>query len=196
MGITRRGFLGCVAGSLTAGLPFDGPRRIDAGPPRVLLDLREHCGLRESVAGYESALAGLGTGVTSRCTLLIVPAALDIPPPADRDFRAHRAVLRDQLGVHIEAPVRLWSSRGARGVPYVDYRWPSSAKIRDFSQVVPLGRQSEGAGEIIAWVDDLPVALRRRYGRGDLIFLGSPLGPALWAGDAEARRWLCEVVGR
>src|SRR5437764_1294224 len=139
MGITRRGFLGCVAGSLTAGLPFDGPRRIDAGPPRVLLDLREHCGLRESVAGYESALAGLGTGVTFRCTLLIVPAALDIPPPAvraimsrlrtgatvllesgagfaaDRDFRAHRAVLRDQLGVHIQAPVRLWSRRGARG---------------------------------------------------------------------------------
>jgi len=145
---------------------------------------------------------------------------LDIPPPAvrairsrlrtgatvllesgagfaaDRDFRAHRAVLRDQLGVHIEAPVRLWSSRGASGVPYVDYSWPASAKIRDFSRVVPLERQSEGAGEIIAWVDDLPVALRRRYGRGDLIFLGSPLGPALWAGDAEARRWLCEVVGR
>src|SRR2546429_268865 len=136
MGVTRRGFLGCVAGSLTAGLPFDVPRRVRTGP------------------------------------------------------------LRDQLGVHIEAPVRLWSSRGASGVPYVDYSWPASATIRDFSRVVPLERQSEGAGEIIAWVDDLPVALRRRYGRGDLIFLGSPLGPALWAGDAEARRWLCEVVGR
>jgi len=220
MGITRRGFLGCVAGSLTAGLPFDVPRRVEASPRRVLLDLREHCGLRESVAGYESALAGLGTRVASRCTLLIVPAALDIPPPAvraimgclrtgatvllesgagfaaDRAFRAHRAVLRDQLGVHIEAPVRLWCRPGARGMPYIDYSWPASAKIRDFSRVVPLGRQSEGAGEIIAWVDDLPVALRRRYGRGDLIFLGSPLGPALWAGDAEARRWMCEVVGR
>src|SRR5881392_1717682 len=220
MGITRRGFLGCVAGSLTAGLPFDVPRRIEPGPRRVLLDLREHCGLRESVAGYESALAGLGTGVTSRCTLLIVPAALDILPravraitsrlrtgatvllesgagfAADPAFRAHRAVLRDRLGVHIEAPVRLWSRSGARGVPYVDYRWPSSAKIRDFSRVVPLGRQSEGEGEIIARVEGLPVALKRRLGRGHLIFLGSPLGPALWAGDAEARRWLCEVVGR
>lgn len=138
MGITRRGFLGCVAGSLTAGLSLDLRWSVDAGPRRVLLDLGEHCGLRESVAGYESALAGLGTGATSRCTLLIVPAALDIPPPAvgaimsclrtgatvllesgagfatARDFRAHRAVLRDRLGVHIEAPVRLWSS-GARG---------------------------------------------------------------------------------
>ena len=221
MAISRRRFVGCVAGSLTAGLSLDLRRPVDAGPRRVLLDLGEHCGLRESVAGYESALAGLGTGVTSRCTLLIVPAALDIPPPAvgaimsclrtgatvllesgagfatARDFRAHRAVLRDRLGVHIEAPVRLWSRRGARGVPYVDYRWPSSAKIRDFSRVVPLGRQGEGEGEIIARVDGLPVALKRRVGRGDLIFLGSPLGPALWAGDAEARRWFGEfVVGR
>src|SRR5438874_1891909 len=128
-----------------AGLPFDVPRRVEASPRRVLLDLREHCGLRESVAGYESALAGLGTRVASRCTLLIVPAALDIPPPAvraimgclrtgatvllesgagfasDRAFRAHRAVLRDQLGVHIEAPVRLWCRPGARGMPYIDY---------------------------------------------------------------------------
>ena len=98
-------------------------------------------------------------------------------------------------GVHIEAPVRLWPGRGARGVPYVDYRWPSSAKIRDFSRVVPLGRQSEGEGEIIARVEGLPVALKRRLGRGHLIFLGSPLGPALWAGDAEARRWLFLTLG-
>lgn len=218
MGITRRHFLGCVAGSLTAGLPFAVPRRGEASPGRVILDLREHCGLRESVAGYESALAGLGTGVTTRGTLLIVPAALDIPPPAvgairrclragatvllesgagfaaGRDFRAHRAVLRDQLGVHIEAPVRLWSRPDARGMPYIDYSWPASAQIRDFSRVVPLGRRSEGAGEIIARVDGLPVALKRRLGRGDLIFLGSPLGPALWAGDAEARRWFGDVV--
>ena len=214
MGITRRGFLGSVAGSLTAGLSLDLGRPVDARPRRVLLDLREQCGLRESVAGYESALAGLGAEVTSRCTPLIVPAALDIPPPAvrailsrlrtgatvllesgagfatARDFCAHRAVLRDRLGVHIEAPVRLWPRGGARGVPYVDYGWPSSAKIRDFSRVVPLGRQSEREGEIIARVEGLPVALKRRLGRGHLIFLGSPLGPALWAGDAEARRWL------
>ncbi|HEY6159360.1 MAG TPA: hypothetical protein VIV88_18085 [Gemmatimonadales bacterium] len=221
MGFTRRGFLGCVAGSLTARLSLDLPRPVDAGPRRVLLDLGEHCRLRESVAGYESALAGLATGATSRCRLLIVPAALDIPPPAvetivgclrtgatvllesgagfaaDRDFRAHRAVLRDHLGVHVEAPVRLWSRPDARGMPYVDYSWPASAQIRDFSRVVPLGRQSEGAGEIIAWVDGLPVALKRPSGRGTLIFLGSPLGPALWAGDAEARRWFGElVVGR
>ena len=220
MEITRRGFLGCVAGSLTAGLSL-GPRQpVDAGPRRVVLDLGEQCGLRESVAGYESALAGLGTDVMSRGTLLIVPAALDIPPPAvrmimsrlragasvvlesgagfaaDRDFRAHRAVLRDQLGVHVEAPIRFWSPpTGSRAIPYIDYTWPSAAKVRDFSRVVPLGRRRDGA-EIIARVDGLPVGLRRRIGPGELIFLGSPLGPALWVGDLEARRWLCDVVTR
>jgi hypothetical protein len=142
---------------------------------------------------------------------LIVPAAVEIPPPAVRaiatclqaggtvilesgagfagegEFRAHRAVLRDLLQIRIDAPVRLWPRR----IPYVDYTWPSPAKLRDFSRVVPLGRQ---AGDIIAWVDDLPVGLRRQRGRGTLIFLGSPVGPALWAGDAEARRWLCDVL--
>src|SRR5256885_8822548 len=58
--------------------------------------------------------------------------------------------------------------------------------------MVPLRRQ---AGEVIARVDGLPVALKRSSGRGNLIFLGSPLGPALWAGDAEARRWLFDCLG-
>jgi hypothetical protein len=215
-GITRRHFLGCVAGSLTAGLPFDVPRRVEESSRRVLLDLGEHCALRESVAGYESALASLGT--MSRSTLLIVPAALDILPPArraivsrlragatvilesgagfcgGRDFRAHRIGLRDHFGVHVAAPVRLWSARpDSRGMPYIDYTWPSPVQIRDFSCVVPLGRQQTG-GEIIAGVAGLPVGLKRRIGPGKLIFLGSPLGTALWAGDAEARRWLREVV--
>src|SRR5256886_15922623 len=140
MRITRRGFLGCVAGSLTAGLSLDLGRPVDARPRRDLLDLGEQCGLRESAAGYESALAGLGADVTSRCTPLIVPAALDIPPPARRailsrrrtgatvllesgagfatarDFRSHRAVLRDRLWGQIRAPLPLWDhGRGGGG---------------------------------------------------------------------------------
>lgn len=143
---------------------------------------------------------------------LIVPAAGEIPPAAvraitaclaagglvmlesgagfasERDRSRHRTVLREALGVHVESPVDVWPHRS---IPYVDFTWPVAAKVRDFSRVVPL---ASGAREIIARVNGLPVALRRRSGRGTLIVLGSPLGPALWAGDAAALQWLRAVV--
>jgi len=222
MGITRRRFLGYTAGVVTAGLrglPLDPTSR-----RYVLLDLDEHGCFRESVSGYESALTSAGVRwmpgdarwiSPARCAVLIVPAALEIPPPvvrvimsclqtgasvilesgagfaADRDYRAHRVALRDYLQVRIEMPVDLWPDNSSQRIPYVDYTWPRPAKVRDFSRVVPLGRQT---GEVIARVDGLPVGLRRASGRGRLIFLGSPLGPALWAGDAEARRWLFDCL--
>ncbi len=230
MVITRRRFLSCAAGAVTAGLPLDlwRPGRssvaVETSPRWVILDSTEYGCVGESASGYASALASLGAGLMRvearcvyRCAVLIVPAALEIPPPglrgiascrqaggsvilesgagfaAGRDFRAHRVGLRDYLQVRVEPPVQLWSAHmSSRGTPYVDYTWPHPAKVRDFSRVVPLGRQ---AGEVIGWVDGLPVALKRQCGRGKLIFLGSPLGPALWAGDAEARRWLFDCLG-
>ena len=222
MGITRRRFLGYTTGVVTAGLwrlPLDRTSR-----RYVLLDLNEPGCFRESVSGYESALTSAGLQwmradarwmSPSRCAVVIVPAALEIPPPAvraiasclqagasvifesgagfaaDREFRTHRVVLRDYLQVQIEEPVDLWPDNSSQRIPYVDYTWPRPAKVRDFSRVVPLGRQ---AGEVIARVDGLPVALKRSSGRGRLIFLGSPLGAALWAGDAEARRWLFDCL--
>ena len=225
MSITRRQFLGYATGAVTAGLPRLLP--LDPTSRRcVLLDLNERGCFRESVSGYESALTSAGAQwtradarwmVPSRCAVLIVPAALEIPPPAvraivsclqagasvivesgagfavDRAFRAHRVALRDYLQLQIEAPVDLWPDNSSQRIPYVDYTWPRPAKVRDFSRVVPLQRQ-EGEGEVIAWVDGLPVALKRSSGRGNLIFLGSPLGPALWAGDAQARRWLLDCL--
>ena len=224
MSITRRQFLGYATGAVTAGLPRLLP--LDPTSRRcVLLDLNERGCFRESVSGYKSALTSAGVQwmpgdarwiSPARCAVLIVPAALEIPPPvvrvimsclqtgasvilesgagfaADRDYRAHRVALRDYVQVHIEMPVDLWPDNSSQRIPYVDYTWPRPAKVRDFSRVVPLGRQ---AGEVIAWVDGVPVALKRPGGRGNLIFLGSPLGPALWAGDAEARRWLFDCLG-
>jgi len=224
MSITRRQFLGYATGAVTAGLPRLLP--LDPTSRRcVLLDLNERGCFRESVSGYESALTSAGVRwmpgdarwiSPARCAVLIVPAALEIPPPvvrvimsclqtgasvilesgagfaADRDYRAHRIALRDYLQLQIEAPVDLWPDNSSQRIPYVDYSWPRPAKVRDFTCVVPIGRQ---AGEVIARVDGLSVALKRSSGRGNLIFLGSPLGPALWAGDAEARRWLLDCLG-
>jgi hypothetical protein len=53
--------------------------------------------------------------------------------------------------------------------------------------VIPV---SAKVGDVIGTVGALPVALKRRMDKGILIFLGSPLGPALRAGDPEAGSWL------
>ncbi len=100
------------------------------------------------------------------------------------DFRGQRDQLREYFQILVEPPVELWP---ARGLPYVEYTWPVSTKVRDFSRVIPLASQR---GRVIAKVDDIPVALTQQVGSGTLVFLGSPLGPALLAGDAQARQWL------
>jgi len=191
--MTRRQFLATTAAVVSSG------HRLRGRWPRVLLDLQGGC-LRESLAGYarvcQPRLVRADTSSIPHCAVLLVPAALEISPVAaraivrclhagatvvlesaagfldERAFRTERAVLRDYFGITVESPVRLWP----RQTPYVDFLWPYAAKLRDFSRVVPLGPQ---AGEQIGWVDGLPVALQRRSGRGTLIFLGSPVGPAL-----------------
>lgn len=214
MDVTRREFLWCAATTATvaAFAPRSRRRRASLGGECVLLDLGEHCALRESLAGYEAALAGLPTVAGS---VLIVPAALAIAgaparrivrhveeggtlilesgatfaAPASAEFRAHRDDLRELLGLDI-APPRPLARKGMR-VPYVEFRWPSPTLVRDFSAVVPVDASD---GTCIARVEDTAVAVARRRGRGLLIFLGSPIGPALWSGDGEARRWLHEIL--
>lgn len=216
MDVTRREFLCCAAASATAAAltPRRRAGRASSGAGCIVLDLGEHCTLRESAAGYQAALAGLETLAGS---VLIVPAALAIggaaarrivrhveeggtlilesgatfAAPASSGFRAHRDALRDLFGVAVDPPRRL--ARDRTRVPYVEFRWPSPTLVRDFSAILPVDAHN---GEHIACVGDITVALARRHGRGMLIFLGSPIGPALWAGDAEARRWLHEVLRR
>jgi len=213
MDMSRRGFLGCVAGAAATGLPLGratGQRSSLGSPPRAsVLDLGEHCGIRESLSGYRRAL-----GTLSPCRdVLIVPGAVGIPPWAARriaaaldegatvilesgagfasanEFRAHRSALDEYFQIHVEESVPLWPSRA---MPYVDFSWPVPVRIRDFSRAIPLRAQR---GKTIGRVESLPVALARQVGAGTLVFLGSPVGPALWAGDVEADRWLADIGG-
>ncbi len=190
-----------------------------------LLDLHGHCEFPESLLGYRAALAEGGVPVVcvtstspAACQVLIIPAAFEITPYLARavrvqlakggrvllesgaafarpeEFREHRAMLRKEFGIAVESPADLARGGCGRGrIPYMDYDWPLAVKVRDFSRVVPVDAP---AREVIGRASGLPVALRRRVGRGSLVFLGSPLGPALWAGDAEARRWLGEIVAK
>ncbi len=74
---------------------------------------------------------------------------------------------------------------GSPNEMYVRYRWPSSAMVRKFGRVLPVECQP---GESIAHFGGKPIAMRKRMGRGCLIFLGSMLGPHLRAGDREAQK--------
>jgi hypothetical protein len=123
------------------------------------------------------------------------------------EFISHQKMLNRYFDIAIDPPVDLRPAEPTDGLvfprrpgrnpgkklegqgfaPYITYLWPRETRVRDFSRVVPL---SLGVGEVIGTVGTLPVALKRRAGKGTLIFLGSPMGPALRAGDSEARTWL------
>jgi hypothetical protein len=128
-----------------------------------------------------------------------------------REFYVHQSTLRRYFGIEIGTPVDLWvehsgddalrSCRSGRLVstknnvhaadPYVNYVWPRAIKVRDFSRAIPV---SANGAEVIGKVGKLAVALKKQSAKGTLIFLGSPLGPALQAGDAEALAWLRSVT--
>jgi hypothetical protein len=136
--------------------------------------------------------------------LLLESGAAFLSPP---DFAAQQRILHRYFDLTVESPVNLWSrnsqddlpsshwpARQARKNPprlestsYVNYIWPCETKVRDFSRAIPV---SANVGDVIAKIGAVPVALKKRMRNGTLIFLGSPLGPALRAGDPEARSWL------
>ena len=196
----------------------------DTSHPCVILDCEDGCGLPESVTGFQRALAELGVGANVSSArdvaigkLLIVPGALTLSQHTLRTvsdqlerggvvilesgvmfadslaFRSHRDALREALGIDVAEPLSLWPEHtSSRGVPFVDYTWPRAARVRDFSRAVPVSCDTRHG---IARAGGRDVAMQRPHGRGTLIFLGSPLGPALLAGDREGRRWLADVLG-
>jgi hypothetical protein len=126
------------------------------------------------------------------------------------EFAAHQEWLWKYWSVEVEAPVDLWRARNdppehpqsrerlairnsplPSGTPYVDFHWPFGTKVRDFSRVVPVSAPPE---HVVASCGHRPVASKHSKGKGTLVFLGSPLGPALLAGDVEAHRWLRAIV--
>ncbi|TAM82699.1 MAG: hypothetical protein EPN47_08570 [Acidobacteria bacterium] len=225
MPFSRRRFLGCAAGASAAGVAGAAglgsllPEIVRLPSGCVLADAAPASPLRESAAGYASALSSLNVSwrqtsinALAPARMVILPAAVDTDSSTlvslsgqllngaqvlyetgaaflePEEFRNHKRVIRSLFGVCLHDPVRLWDSADSfKQSPYVDYHWPVVAKVRDFSRVVPVSGEN---GEAIAWFQDLPVGVKRRVGKGTLVFLGSPLGPHLLSADREAARWL------
>lgn len=194
MELSRRGFLGALAsaplGSALTGPTLWAPSRCSA------------CALPESRAGYARALAG-----RAAADLLVFPGAAGWDDSIERTVRSGRLVifesasgfadaralreqragLREAFGLSIEPPVTVWGESGRPS--YLDLGWPVRARIRDFSFAVPVR-----GGEAVGRLGALTVATRQRAGAGALLFLGSPVGPALWSGDPQAHAWLAAVL--
>ena len=194
MDVSRRSFLGALA-SVPLGGAFT--EETPSGPSPC-----STCALPESRAGFAQALAG-----REAAEGLVFPGAAGWDDSIERGVRSGRLVifesasgfagtdareaqrrgLRSGFGLMIGEPVALW--RPGRRPSYVDLAWPVRARVRDFSFAVPVG-----GGEGIGTLGGLTVAALQRAGAGALVFLGSPIGPALWSGDPEAHAWLSPML--
>ena len=129
------------------------------------------------------------------------------------DFAQQQTLAKEYFGISIGRPVDIWpqansrkrkagtpvqNARGMRAIgheqiPYVAYHWPVQAHVRDFSRVIPV---SAASGPAIAHWNDVPVGWSKNIAAGTVVFLGSPLGPALRAGDSEATTLFQTIVAR
>ena len=226
MRMSRRRFVGGALGATAAfALPRGVMRASVVAPPAcVVFDSGARCLLPESCAGYAAALTTLGVDwerrdrpFDDRPTTIIVPMALvgtaEVAAflmsraasgstviletavaffESVRGWLAERALLETGMGVAIAGPELLWRRRKT-GIPYLELTWSVRATVRDFSRLTPMVVPMRAA---IATIEGMPAATKRRVGKGTLVVLGSPLGPALGAGDWDARRWLSAVLAQ
>lgn len=162
-------------------IPFEFASFESLTPARTII-------LPSAVSTKVSALASVREHIEKGSTVLYESGAAFL---SAGNFAFHKRLIRSVFKLSLHDPVGLWDSADStKQSPYVDYHWPVVTKVRDFSRVVPV--ESDKA-EIIASFNGLPVAVRRRIGKGTLVFLGSPLGQHLLYGDREATRWLGAV---
>lgn len=209
MRLTRRQLLWTAAGGAAA-LSVQGASARNRRGVSVLLD-SGNCLAQESAAGYRHGLEDLrypvdiAAGAQScQFRTIIVPAcgalaaqtvlllrekveagyhvvlesgiAFVDPPEAERQ----RALAKEILGLSIDPRISI----PAGGTLHVRYRWPVDALVRQFGTPVAVGGPQ---WRPIARFRDISVAAVRPIGSGKMIFLGSPLGPSVFAEDREAQ---------
>jgi hypothetical protein len=155
------------------------------------------------LGSIEPVMAEMLSALLEAGTHVLLESGAGFLSPAE--FTTHQKMLYRYFNIEVAPPIELWSADDAlpsrrpaphlgkktrdrpEPVPYVKYSWPNETHVRDFSRAIPV---SVSEGDVIGKAGALPVALKRRTAGGILIFLGSPMGPALLAGDPQARSWL------
>jgi len=158
---------------------------MDPAIGRLLLDLVQG-GTRlvlESGAGFLSPAETAG-----HQRMLLRCFELEVEPPVDL---WSGTLADDGLLARRTSPLRRTTIGGRQSMPYVRYVWPRQILVRDFTRVIPV---SAKRGEVIGLAGELAVGSKKPVGDGTLIFLGSPLGPALRTSDPDARSWLQSVA--
>jgi len=175
--------------------------------PETSLNSRHRCRIAivPGVGRMDPAVAWTLSGLLESGAHVLLESGAGFLSPSE--FTVHQEMLYRHFDIAVDRPVDLWPGKsaddaplthrpgrrpseqldGRESIPYVNYVWPRETKVRDFSRVIPVSARE---GDVIGQVGALPVALKRRTAKGTLIFLGSPLGPALRAGDSEALSWL------
>jgi hypothetical protein len=99
-------------------------------------------------------------------------------------FAGESEIARHAAGLETHFGIRIAGRSQPSGLRYIRYRWPVEVLVREFGGAVCV------EGEAIAIVSGQVVAARR----GNVIYLGSPLGPLLLAGDPQAQAWIRAVT--
>jgi len=156
----------------------------------------------------DPAIASTLSDLLEAGTHVLLESGAGFLSPAE--FIVHQRILHHHFDIAVGPPVDLWAEKSAdatlpthrsgrrpskkldrhASIPYVNYLWPCEMMVRDFSRIIPVPM----GAEVIGRVGTLAVGLKKHTAKGTLIFLGSPLGPALRAGDPQARSWLWSVT--
>ena len=148
--------------------------------PNQLPSSNLRCLILPGVRALPFALAARLHELAAAGTWLILESGLCFA--SEREIETQAKVLADVFSLHIDTPRP--AQTGARTArSYVQYHWPLPALVPDFSEFTPV-RHSDA--DAIATIHGRVVAVRRPIHRGGIVFLGSPLGPGLFAGDRES----------
>jgi hypothetical protein len=168
----------------------------------------------ESARGFQAALRRTGERFEvsdavplCRAELIVLPFAGTLPQrqvsqlrsqlasgcsvifESGASFASHDEKLRQRMmwrqafGIHADLPPSAPACPVGDPPDYVRYHWPADVQIRHFGEFFPV--DISGAEEIAIYREGT-VAIRKRIGVGELLFLGSPLGPMLAAEDHQA----------